>query len=107
MNILKSSVGRLRIMSILDAISYIYLLYCAIYLKRMLGDDSAIRTPGMIHGVLFTLYCITLLNAMISKRWSLIVTILVGLTSIIPILPFFIDKWLTKQQNTVRIPKNQ
>jgi len=37
---LSSPVTRLRIFSLLDACSYIYLLYCAIYLKRMMGDDS-------------------------------------------------------------------
>ena len=99
---LKSHVGRLRLMSILDALSYIYLLYCAIYLKRMLGDDTAIRTPGMVHGVLFTAYCFTLLFAMRHKKWSFLTATLIGLTSIIPFAPFFLDKWLKGEEKGER-----
>lgn len=97
MKLLTTAVGRLRIMSILDALSYIYLLYCAIYLKRMLGDDTAIRTPGMVHGILFTLYLVTLLNAMIVKKWSLLTAFLIGVTSVIPFLPFWLEGWLKKE----------
>ena len=97
MKLLKTAVGRLRIMSILDALSYIYLLYCAIYLKRMMGDDTAIRTPGMVHGVLFTIYCITLLHAMLKKDWSFKTAFLIGITSVVPFLPFWLEGWLKKQ----------
>lgn len=99
MKLLKTAVGRLRVMSILDALSYIYLLYCAIYLKRMMGDDTAIKIPGMIHGVLFSFYCLTLLHAMLKKKWSIGVSILIGITSVIPFLPFWVEGWLKKQDN--------
>ena len=46
----------LRVMSIADGISFLYLLYHSIYSKRILGIDEAIRVPGMIHGVLFCLF---------------------------------------------------
>jgi len=99
MKLLSTAVGRLRIMSLLDATSYIYLLYCALYLKRYLGDDTAIRLPGMIHGILFTIFCFTLLHAMLDKNWSFKTAFLIGLSSIVPFLPFWVEKWLKEQDN--------
>jgi integral membrane protein len=95
---LSSPVTRLRLFSLLDACSYIYLLYCAIYLKRMMGDDSAIRTPGMIHGIVFCLFGATLLNAWLIKKWSFVTIILIGITSLIPFAPFWLETWLKKQE---------
>ena len=94
---ISSSVTYLRIFSLLDACSYIYLLYCAFYLKRYLGDDSAIRTPGMIHGVIFCFFGVALLIAWLCKKWSLKTVILIGTAALIPFAPFWIETWLKKQ----------
>lgn len=101
-SLLTSSLGRLRLISILEALSYIYLLYCSIYLKRVMGDDEAIKTPGMIHGVLFCIYALALFSAMIDAKWSLKTAFLVGLTSLFPIVPFLIDHWLKGEQKRVQ-----
>ena len=95
---LKSTIGRFRIISLLDGISFIYLLYCSIYLKRMMGDADAIRTPGMVHGVLFTIYVVALLHLILSKDWSFKRLILIGATCLIPFAPFWLDGWLKKQE---------
>ncbi len=94
---LKTPVGRLRLLSILDALSWLYLIYCAIYLKRILGDDTAVNVPGKTHAAFFITYCVTLLHAMIHKKWSILTAFLISLTSIIPFAPFFLDKWLAKE----------
>lgn len=92
-------ITHLRIISIIEALSYLYLAFCSIYLKRILGDDEAIRTPGMIHGVLFCIYCPFLLLAMRYAKWSLKTTALIFLTSLIPIVPFFLENWLKKEDH--------
>ena len=98
MKFFNSPLGRFRLLSILEALSFIYLLYCSIYLKRMLGDADAIRLPGMIHGILFCVYCVCLFQAMEAAKWSLKKTGLIFLTSLIPIVPFFIETWLKREQ---------
>jgi len=98
MSLLTNPIGRLRLISILEACSFLYLLFCSIYLKRMLGDVEAIRTPGMIHGILFCIYCVTLYQAMETAKWSIKTAILIFLTSLIPIVPFFIERWLKCEQ---------
>lgn len=96
---LNTPIGRLRIISILEAISFIYLCYCSIYLKRMMGDDTAIRIPGMIHGLLFCIYCPVLFQAMEKAGWTLKTTSLIFLSSLVPIAPFFIESWLKKEDH--------
>lgn len=95
----QSPIGRLRIISILEAISFIYLLFCSIYLKRMMGDDTAIRTPGMIHGILFFIYCGALYQAMEKANWTFRTAGLIFISSLVPIVPFFIEAWLKKEDH--------
>ncbi len=99
MSLLTNPVGRFRLISILEALSFIYLLFCSIYLKRMLGDGEAIRTPGMIHGILFCIYCVFLYQAMEFAKWSIKKAFLIFLTSLIPVVPFLIEPWLKREQS--------
>ena len=57
---LRTSIGRLRAVSLLEGLSYLILLYCSIVMKRIQGHEDAIYLPGMIHGVLFVLLCLLL-----------------------------------------------
>ncbi|MFC5049643.1 DUF3817 domain-containing protein [Rubritalea spongiae] len=107
MQFLNHSIGRFRLISILEALSYIYLLFCSIYLKRMLGDEEAIRIPGMIHGILFCIYCFCLYQAMETAKWSVKRAGLIFLTSLIPIVPFFIEGWLKREQERVQNSKKE
>ena len=101
---LNSAIGRLRIISIMDGLSFLYLLYHSIYSKRMLGIDEAIRIPGMVHGVLFTIFCFALLYAMLVQKWSIKAPfwnrppILIFLSSLIPLAPIWVEIWLKKQK---------
>ena len=95
---LKTAIGRLRVISLLDGGSYLYLLYHSIYSKRILGIDDAIRIPGMIHGVLFCIFCAALLDAKLNEKWSLKPPALIFLASLIPFAPLWAEFWLKKQQ---------
>ena len=57
---LKTPIGRLRLVGLLEGSSYLVLLYCSIVLKRMQGHEEAINIPGYIHGGLFILLCLLL-----------------------------------------------
>jgi hypothetical protein len=43
---LQFPLGLLRLSSLLDGLSFIILLYFAIYEKRILGDDTCCSNPG-------------------------------------------------------------
>ena len=95
---LNSPVSYLRVFSILDACSWLYLIY-AMYHKYILGDLSAVRIPGMIHGIIFCIFGAALLLAWKHKKWSWKIAFLIGFTSLIPFLPFWLETWLKKQDS--------
>jgi integral membrane protein len=55
--LIKSALGRLRIVAFLEGVSYLVLLGIAMPLKYIAGIPQAVRVVGMAHGVLFVLVC--------------------------------------------------
>ena len=95
---LQFPLGLLRLSSLLDGLSFIILLYFAIYEKRILGDETAVRIPGMVHGVIFTIFLILLYFTMEKRRWPIKRAALVFVCSLIPFAPFFLEPSLKKEQ---------
>lgn len=89
----------LRIASLLDCLSFVILLYYAIYEKRILGDDTAVRIPGMIHGGIFTVFLILLYFTMEKRKWPIKRAGLVFVCSLIPFAPFFLEPSLKREQH--------
>ena len=92
-----TAIGRLRIISIIEALSYLILLFIAMPMKYIWGEPMAVRIVGMAHGVLFCLFCAALLNAMLTQKWKLLPPTLIFLASLIPFAPIWVEKWLKKQ----------
>ena len=88
-----------RISSLLDGLSFVILLYFAIYEKRILGDETAVRIPGMIHGIIFTIFLILLYFTMEKRKWPLKRAALIFVCSLIPFAPFFLEASLKREQN--------
>jgi len=84
-------VGRLRIIAIVEGISFLVLLGIAMPLKYGLGWDYAVRWTGWAHGVLFILFCFALLIAMQTARWPLWKAAVVFIAALVPFGPFVID----------------
>lgn len=90
-----------RYVSFIEALSYIALLAYAMPLKYIWDDDSAVKFFGRAHGGLVILFCIALFFAMRKANWSLKTTMQLGLSSLIPIVPFFLDPWLKGEEERV------
>lgn len=99
---LKTAIGRLRVIGFLEALSYLYLLFASIYLKRMRGDEHAIMVPGWIHGILFTIFCFALLHAMIRAKWTVKTALKPFIASLLPFGPFVIEGWLRREDKRVQ-----
>ncbi len=89
-----SSLNIFRKVSIIEAISYLLLLFVAMPLKYLADQPLAVSYVGMIHGVLFVAYMITLFMAWQERKWSLIKVFLIFLSSLVPFVPFWVDKKL-------------
>jgi len=92
--------GFLRLFSLLDGLSFIVLLYFSIYEKRILGDETAIRIPGMVHGVIFTIFLVLICLTMVSRKWPIKRAALVFVCSLLPFAPFFLEISLKKEQES-------
>lgn len=94
---LNNAIGRLRIISIVEAISYLILLFVAMPMKYIGGEPLAVRIVGMAHGILFCIFCIALLDAKLAQKWPLKPPFWIFVASLIPFAPIWVEKWLKKQ----------
>ena len=74
-----------------EAVSYMLLVAVAMPLKYIWGQPQAVRVVGMIHGILFILFCIALVRATISAKWPLSRSALLFVAALLPFGPFLLD----------------
>lgn len=90
-----------RYSSIADAVSFLILLCIAMPARTFWGHHFAVTYAGRAHGFIFVVFCILLFFAMLKAKWSLKTAFLLGLSAVVPALPFFIDPWLKKEQQRI------
>ena len=89
---MKSSLSVLRLLALLEGISYLVLLGIAMPLKYYYDKPNAVKIVGMAHGILFVLYCINLLIVHVKFKWNMGKTIGAFIASLIPFGTFYADK---------------
>lgn len=97
-----SAVDRLRVISLLEGISFLVLLTCSV-LKRTNEWEVGVAVMGPVHGVLFLLYVLGTLDVRRRLQWSTERTVKVALGAIPPFVPFFIERWLRTQREPARV----
>lgn len=87
---------RLRLVGMLEGVSYLLLLGVAMPLKYMAGRPEAVEHVGMAHGVLFLVFCVCLLMAkvLVDLPWKMAMMVFVA--ALLPFGPFVIDSKLAK-----------
>jgi integral membrane protein len=95
----KSALGRLRMAGIAEGISFVTLLFIAMPLKYIAGDPRAVWYVGWVHGLLFMLYILALINVRISLEWKWKKTLIAFLAALVPFGTFILDKSLRKEEN--------
>lgn len=98
MNLLKTALGRLRIVGFLEGISFLVLLGIAMPLKYVWQMPEAVKITGMLHGLLFVAYCFMVIQVKIEQSWSIKKMGLALIASILPFGPFVADKKLFKEE---------
>lgn len=88
---LKTHIGRLRIAALIEGITCIALYLIAMPLKYLMGIDSAVRIPGMVHGIFFIAYLLALLPVYFERKWSFKILFISGIASIVPFMTFWAD----------------
>ncbi len=95
---LKTTLGRLRLIALIEGISYLLLLGVAMPLKYLWGMPIAVRVVGMAHGILFVLFCAALFQAFLERRWTLFRAGLVFVSSLVPFGTFVMDRELRREE---------
>lgn len=93
----KSTLGRFRLVGVIEGISYLVLLGIAMPLKYFAGRPEAVKYFGWAHGVLFVLFCVLLLKVWIQYKWSFWKTTVAFISSLVPFGTFVLDKKLKKE----------
>ncbi len=96
--LMRNPVTLLRRVALLEALSYLVLLGIAMPLKYVWKLPMAVSVVGMIHGALFVVLCWALLQVMTTARWPVLRATLVFVASLLPFVPFFLDRWMRAQE---------
>lgn len=91
------SLKRFKIINKLEGISYIVLLFIAMPLKYGLDIPIAVRIAGGIHGLLFVIFCVVLLLALLKKTVNFAESVLYFILSLIPFGSFYTDRLCAKK----------
>ncbi|MDQ3295860.1 MAG: DUF3817 domain-containing protein [Myxococcota bacterium] len=87
-----ASLGRFRVISVLEGISYVALLAVAMPLKYLAGRPLPVTIVGGIHGGLFVLFVIALLAAARAHRWSLRAIAIAMIAALLPLGAFWLER---------------
>ena len=74
------------------------LLLFAMPMKYIAGKPAVVVWCGWIHGVLFILFCFTLLQVKIEMHWKFKVAVVPFFAALVPFGPFLIDRWLNRYE---------
>lgn len=81
-----------RIVSILEGISYLLLLFIATPIKYLAGNEMFVKMLGMPHGLLFLTYVVLAIMLKYEQGWETKKFFIILVASIIPFGTFYIDK---------------
>ncbi len=91
---MKTAIGRLRTIGMIEGVSFLLLLGVAMPMKYLAGQPLAVKVVGWLHGVLFVAFCYALMRAKVEHDWGVKQTAIPFIASLIPFGPFVIDKRL-------------
>lgn len=89
---LRTPIGRLRILAFTEGISFLLILGITMPLKYILQMPEPNKIIGLLHGVLFVLYNVLVFRMAMEQRWKLRIILLAIAASIIPFGTFWADK---------------
>lgn len=87
---------RLRILGMLEGLSFLVLLGIAMPMKYIAGEPEMVRIVGSAHGLLFMLFVAAVADVAVRHRWPLKRVALALAASVLPFGPFVFDAHLRR-----------
>ena len=100
MDLIKTQLGRLRLLAFIEGVSFLVIIFVTMPLKYIFQIPEPNKIFGLIHGVLFVLYVFAVIQIWIDQQWKTHKMMLALLASIIPFGTFWADKKLFKHVET-------
>lgn len=85
-----------RLISFLEGVSYLLLLFIAVPIKYFQGNELYVKILGMPHGILFMVYIALVIVIRFDNLWFKKYFILISLASIVPFGTFIVEYKLRK-----------
>jgi integral membrane protein len=98
----KNPITFLRKTALVEAVSFLILLGVAMPLKYAWGMPLAVKVAGWIHGLLFMVFCVALVQAIRIARWPWPRSIMVFVAALLPFGPFIVDKRVASYEQEFR-----
>ncbi len=99
---LRTPIGRLRVIAFVEGISFLLLLGVAMPLKYFAGMPETVKTAGWIHGVLFMLYLFAVAEVTVRRHCSFALAVGALVASLIPFGTFALDARLRREEQAYR-----
>ena len=94
-------VSKFRVAAIAEAVTYLALL-AAVVLYRVLDGPDFIGFLGPVHGIVFLVYLVLVLQIRESQGWNLGQTIVVIVASAVPFGGFLVERRLVDDTDAAR-----
>lgn len=95
---LRTPVGRLRVIAFIEGVSYLVLLGVAMPLKYLAGVPGPVKAVGWAHGLLFVLYILSAAEVTIARRWRPARVLGVLAAALVPFGTFVLDSRLRRER---------
>lgn len=100
--VLASPIGRLRVIGLIEATSFLLLLGVAMPLKYVWGLPLPVKITGWVHGVLFIAFVFAIPGAVRHAGWSWRGAALLFVSALLPGGPLFMDRRLREAETGAR-----
>ena len=90
----RGALARYRIMAYIVGVGLLALC-AAMVLKYAFDQDQYVAVIGPVHGFLYIVYLVAVVDLGLKVRWSIRHTILVMLAGVVPLLSFFVERRVT------------
>jgi integral membrane protein len=86
---INKNVKKFGLINTIEGYSYIILVFIAMPMKYLFEIPLAVKIAGMLHGVLFIIFCLLLAKAWQEAKWPFKENIIFFVASLIPFGTFF------------------
>jgi len=94
---LKTAFSRFRLISIVEGLSFLILVFIAMPLKYLADNPYPVKIVGMGHGILFILFCMALFHVMVKCKWNIGLVFKLFVYSLFPFGFILIEKSIKNQ----------